>query len=95
MKFKGTTIECDSCGIEFNEDDDQRHPDADESLCPVCASRQYNNWLKEPCKLCGKQMKLETDGYFYNMDSDSAHKSCVEKLSKDEIEEQEWSDEYF
>jgi len=24
MKFKGTTIECDSCGIEFNEDDDQR-----------------------------------------------------------------------
>lgn len=94
MKFKGETVTCEVCGIEFNEDDDHRHPDADEPLCPVCASKQYNSRLISPCKLCGKPMRDESSGSFYNNNSDSAHKACVGKLSNKQIEDQEWSDEY-
>ena len=94
MKFNGETVTCEACGIEFNKDDDCRHPDADEPLCPVCASKEYNSWLNSPCKLCRKPMRNEPDGSFYNCDSDSAHKSCVKKLSDKQIEDQEWTDEY-
>ena len=93
MKFKGETVECESCGIEFNVDDDCRYPDTDEAVCPVCASKQYNNWLKEPCKLCGKPMKDEPSDAFWNIDEEYGHKSCVEKLSDAEVEKQEWCNE--
>jgi len=95
MKFKGETVICDSCGVEINEDDDYAHPDSDEHRCRACASRQYNNWLNEPCKLCGKPMKNETDGFYYNYNSESAHKSCAEKLSSEKLDEEEWSNEYY
>jgi len=94
MRFKGDTVTCESCGIEINEDDDHRHPDADEHCCPVCATRAYNNWLKEECQICKKPMGDEPSDAFYNFNSDSAHKSCVDKLSDEEIEESEWCNEY-
>ena len=93
MKFKGETVECESCGIEFNEDDDNRHPDADDPLCPVCASKQYNNFLKESCKICGKPMGDNPSDCFWNGCEEYAHKSCVEKLSDDEVENGEWYNE--
>ena len=95
MRFKGETVICDSCGAEINEDDDYAHPDNDEHFCHACASRQYNEWLKEPCKLCGKPMGDEPEGYFYNCNSESAHKSCIEKLSPEDLDADEWSDEYY
>lgn len=94
MRFKGETVTCDSCGAEINEDDDYAHPDNEEHCCHACASRQYNEWLKEPCKLCGKPMSVEPSDAFWNIDDEYGHKSCVEKLSDEEIEKQEWCNDY-
>lgn len=63
-------------------------------MCPVCASKQYNSFLKEPCKICGKPMSDNPSDCFWNACEEYAHKSCVEKLSNDEVEEGEWCNEY-
>jgi hypothetical protein len=91
MKFEDDedNFICDDCGEEFP--DDYNAGFEEEQVCSGCANNRYLIWLESPCVLCGKPMKIETKSYYYDPDSNSAHKSCVNKLSDDEIEDKEWS----
>jgi len=94
MRFEGETVTCDSCGAEINENDDHSHPDCDEHLCRACTSKQYNEWLKEPCKFCSKPMKDEPEDAYWNFNQESAHKSCAEKLTEQQLEDEELMQEW-
>ena len=83
---------CGDCLEEYP--DDYLSWAEDEQICSGCMHQRYLEWKEELCALCDKPMKLEEKGCFHNCDDEYAHKSCVEKLSTKEIDEQEWSDEY-
>ena len=87
----GYTLICDDCFREFSEWDDSGFED--EIVCPVCNAKRIVEYLKSPCKICGKPMGKDKHPFF-NIDNDSAHGECVSKLSDKEFEEGEWSDEY-
>ena len=94
MMFKGDedNFICDYCGEEFPSD--YHSGSEDEDICCGCAQHAYLEWKKSPCKLCGKPMEQEEEEAYWNCDGDSAHKSCINKLTEEQIEEEEWTNDY-
>jgi len=68
-----------------------RHPDADDSLCPGCQSRLYQEFIKSPCKLCGEPMGKGGEAMY--QEDEAAHMACWEKLP-DGDDKDEWYDGY-
>lgn len=94
MNIEGFTVFCDDCNEEFSEFDDEGVFE-DETVCPVCVAKRYNNWMNSPCKICGKPLRENLTNIWRNADDDYAHEKCIKKLSEEQIEEGEWTDEYW
>jgi len=92
LRFKGYTVICDDCFEEFNEWDDSGYED--ECICLTCGAKRMNNYLNSPCRICGKPMGHDKQPFF-NVDGEPAHGKCIETLSEEELEKEEWSDEYY
>ena len=91
MKFKGhyETESCDDCGREIATAHDFGFEDV--HLCSGCSARRHQDFVKTPCKLCNKLMG---DVYpYWNPDGDFAHEQCINKLTEEEIEDGEWTNE--
>ena len=87
MKFKGFTLYCDECNRAYSQWDDTGYED--EQICPVCGSARYRAFIETLCELCGEPIG-KTPNVFVNTDGLYAHQECVDKLSSEEQEEQEW-----
>jgi len=78
MKFEGNTIECEDCEIVINENDNAAHPEEDADRCRACSAARYNDFIKQPCKLCNKP--LGKGDLWVDEDMENyAHKVCGEK----------------
>lgn len=87
MRFEGDTFFCDYCGREFSYLDDAGFED--DRVCPICASKAFNDFLNSKCVVCGKRMGHDEDPWS-NLDEQYCHEKCINQLSEKTIEDEEW-----